>query len=203
MKLLLTSEGLTTPAIKEEFLKLVSKSPSQISVAFIPTAAMPHNDNSWIKINKQPLVELGIKTVDDIDLKEYENASEKLFAKLKTHDVIWVNGGNTLFLLYWVKKSGFDHVIKKLLDEGKVYVGVSAGSMLACPTVEVATWKDIDDPTVVQLDDFNALDLVDFFIFVHYEEKWKALVEEKKHELSSNLVVLSDDQAVLESGVII
>src|SRR3989344_1967749 len=203
MKLLLTSEGLTTPAKKEEFLKLVGKPPSQVSVAFIPTAAIPHDDNSWIQINKQPLTELSIKIVDEVDLKEYENASEKLYAKLKTYDVIWVNGGNTLFLLYWVKKSGLDHVIKKLLDEGKVYIGVSAGSMLACPTVEVATWKDIDYPTVVQLENNNALDLVDFFIFVHYEERWRALVEEKKHELSSCLIILRDDQAVLENGTVI
>lgn len=201
MKYLLTSEGLSTPAIRDEFLKLVAKEPEDVKVAFIPIAAETEEDTSWINYSKAPLLDMGVTTIDDIDLKEIQN--EDLYDTLKQYDVVWVNGGNTFFLLYWVQLSGFDMVMERLLDEGTVYVGLSAGTVLACPTIEVAGWKGVDDPQVVNLDTYKSLHLVDYYIFVHYQEKWKAIVEEHRNKLDRKLICLTDTQAISSlSGVI-
>ena len=201
MKLLLTSQGFTTESIKSKFFEIVGKKPNEISIAFIPTAAYPNANKPWVKQTREDILKMGIKNIVDIDLKNYKE--KELYRKLKLFDVIFVNGGNTFNLLYWVRRSGFDKTIKRLLKEGKTYVGLSAGSILACPTIEVALWKGIDDPNVVELDNFKGLDLVDFYIFVHYLDKWESLVEKEKKNLSRELICLTDQQAVTEKGTII
>lgn len=201
MKLLLTSQGLTTEAIKKRFFEIVGKKPSEISMAFIPTAAYPNADKPWVKQTKENIRKTGIINIVDVDLKDY--TEKKLYEVLKPFDVIWVNGGNTFNLLYWVRKSGFDKVIKRLLSKGKTYVGLSAGSILACPTIEVSLWKGMDDPRVVKLNSFEGLGLVDFHVFVHYSDKWKELIKEQKNKLNRRLICLTDKQATTEEGLII
>lgn len=201
MKILLTSQGFTTETIKNKFFEIVGKKPKEISMAFIPTAAYPNSNKPWVKQTKEDIRKTGITNIVDIDIKEYKE--EKLYEVLRQFDVIWVNGGNTFNLLHWVKKSGFDKVIKKLLKEGKTYVGLSAGSIIACPTIEVALWKGMDDLSVVNLNSFEGLDLVDFYVFVHYSDKWKKLINQQKNKLGKRLIYLTDEQAVTKDGSII
>lgn len=201
MKLLLTSQGLTTKTIKNKFFEIVGKNPKEISVAFIPTAAYPNANKPWVRQAKIEILKTGIKNIVDIDLKDYKE--RELYEVLRQFDVIWVNGGNTFNLLYWVRKSGFDKVVKRLLKEGKTYVGLSAGSILACPTIEVALWKGMDDSSVVKINSFEGLGLVDFHVFVHYLNKWKGLIREQKNKLNKQLILLTDKQAVTEEGLII
>lgn len=205
MKLLLTSQGLTTGAIKNKFFEIVGKKPNKISVAFIPTAAYPNVNKPWIKLTKEEILKTGVKNIVDVDLKNFKE--KKLYNKLKQFDVIFVNGGNTFHLLYWVRKSGFDKVIKKLLNEGKTYVGLSAGSILACPTIVTASWGDPDDPpddsSVVKLDKLDGLGLVNFYVCVHYQDKSKKLIEEQKNKLNKKLICLTDKQAVTKDELVI
>lgn len=100
------------------------------------------------------------------------------------------------------KKSGFDNVIKRLLKEGKTYVGLSAGTIIASPAIELANWKGMDDPSVVKLDNLNSLGLVNFYVFVHYLDKWKELIKQQKDKLDGRLICLTDKQAVAEEGII-
>lgn len=201
MKILLTSQGLTTEAIKNKFFEIVGKTPDNISIAFIPTAAYPTADKPWVHQTREEILKTGIKKLEDVDLKDYKE--QELYKKLGQFDVIWVNGGNTFYLLHWVRKSGFDKVIKKLLEEGKVYVGLSAGSYIACPTIEMAGWKHVDEPKVVEIDDLTGLELVNFYVFVHYADEWKATVEENKDSLDGKLICLTDSQAVTKGQGII
>jgi len=197
-RLLLTSEGLTTDAIKRKFLELVGKDPEEITVVFIPTAAYPEVDKSHIKEKKKSLLELGIDKIQEVDLKGKNKA--ELSKVLDNADVIWVGGGNTFFLLYWMRKSGFDKLLPRILAGGKVYVGVSAGSIVAGPSIEVANWEGYDDPSVIELDSLEGLNLIDFHIFAHFGPKWERLVSDNKQSLEEELICLSDEQAVVVKG---
>jgi len=204
MKLLLTSNGLTTSNIRNAFIHIVGKPLSQVTVALIPTASDPI-DRALIQQTIDGLKQLGditlrefelrgVKEVEVVDLKNFSETELKL--KLQKFDVIWVNGGNTFYLLYWAKKSGFLDIVPKLLQEGKVYVGVSAGSILATPNIEVAGWKNVDDPNVVKLDDLRALNLVSFYLLPHYSSFWEEFVKDKTSTLSNKLICLTNTQAV-------
>jgi len=194
-KLLLTSEGLTTKKIKDEFIKLVGKPGNEIQVAFIPTAGYPEEDRTWISENRKPLNELKCLVVD-VDLKAIKSKTT-LYSMLSEVDVIWINGGNTFYLLYWLRKSGSDKMIQNLVGDGIVYVGVSAGSIVASPTIEIAGWKGYDDPSVIKLDSLDGLGLVDVHIFPHYDKNWEILVEENKKKLQGELICLTDKQALV------
>ena len=78
-------------------------------------------------------------------------------------DVVFVGGGNTFRLL----KALYDHdlldPIRRRVAAGAPYIGSSAGSIVACPTL-----KTTKDMPVVQPPSFEALGLVSFQISPHY-----------------------------------
>ena len=52
--------------------------------------------------------------------------------KLKRADIIYVGGGNTLKMINIWKKSGFNNILMKYIDEDKVFCGISAGAICWC-----------------------------------------------------------------------
>lgn len=192
-KLFLSSAGIV-PETKEDFLKLLGRNPSNLTVAFIPTAADPEKDQNFVQWSINQIKEIGMKFFT-VDLKG-EN-KDTLYKKLHQADIIWVNGGNTFYLLDQARKSGFDQIIEKLLDEGKIYVGVSAGSYLVCPTIESAKWKHVSDPDVIGLTNLTALNLVNFLVVTHYEEKIRQDIENGSQTTKLPIVALNDKQAII------
>lgn len=191
MKLILTSSGFD---IKDEIIRLLPKPPSQLKLAHIITASNPEPDKSYVKKDKNIMVKLGF-TVQDIDI---EGKNEKQLERiLNKFDIICVQGGNTFYLLKYVKLSGFDKVVKKLIDQGKIYIGISAGSYIACPTIEQAFWKHkYMDRKRFNLKDVTALNLVPFLISAHFVEKYRKPVILGAKSCEYPVVALYDTQAV-------
>ena len=195
-KLFLSSAGLK-PETKDDFLKLLGKPPADSLVAFIATAADPEPDKSFIQWSIDQIKEAGLKIIE-IDLKG--EMADTLYEKLSPADVIWVNGGNTFYLLDQIRKSGFDKIIVKLLEEGRIYFGVSAGSIVAGLSIETSGWKPEGDENLAGLTDYTAMKLAPFDIFVHYKERHKELIKEAADIAKNPLFVLSDQQAVIVDG---
>lgn len=192
-KIFLSSSGFA-PETTTEFIKLVGKEPSSIKIGFIPTASDVEERKDYVQRDLDKIISLGMEYVI-VDLKG-EN-KETLYQKLSGVDVVLVEGGNTFYLLDWVKKSGFDQIIKKLIEEGKVYYGISAGTYIACPTIEQAKWKHLDDPSKANQTDLDALNLVDFLIVAHYSEKYERAVTNGVKTTNYPVVVLTDKQAII------
>ena len=115
---------------------------------------------------------------------------------LKDIDVIYVCGGNAFIYLDGIRKTGLDEKIKEFVKKGKVYFGVSAGSYLACPTIEAATWK-YPDRNTINLKDLTALNLVPFLITAHFEEKYRSIIEKAARRIEYPIIALNDKQAIL------
>lgn len=193
-KLLLTSQGLPNE-LKNVFLSSLNKSPSDSRVAFITTAAYGEEKNpSWLQHYRKQLKGYGIKDIEDLDLKN--KTAEELEKIFQNKNIIFVNGGNTFYLLHWVRKSGFDNVIRDQLNQGKLYVGISAGSYIACPTIEQSTWGK-HDRNKIGLKDLTGLNLVSFLIRAHFVEEDRALIEEVEKNVKYPIVALNDTQAIL------
>ena len=195
--LLLTSAGIV-PELKSYFLSLLSKKPTENKVAFVTTAAYGETKNPvWIERDRQRLYDYGIKNIEDLDLKnKTQRGLEKILAD---KDIVFVNGGNTFYLLHWTRKSGFDKLITGFLKRGGLYVGVSAGSYLACPTIEAATWKH-QDRNRIGVTDLTALNLVPFLITAHFEKKYRVIVDTMATRTNYPVVALNDQQAVIVQG---
>ncbi|HLN19170.1 MAG TPA: Type 1 glutamine amidotransferase-like domain-containing protein, partial [Patescibacteria group bacterium] len=175
-KIFLASSGQsrkTKDSYNDSFLEFLGRDPKGMRLAFIPTAEFPEKNKDFVEIIKNDLATIGFE-IKDIYLEN--ESADSLYKELSEFDIIFVSGGNTFYLLDQIRKSGFDKIIEKLLDEGKLYVGISAGSYIACPTIEVATWKN-DDSNVVKIKDLTGLNLVPFLLKAHYEPDKLPIIE--------------------------
>ena len=186
------------PETTKAFLKLLVKKPEEINVGFIATASYadhPKGDAVYIKEDKQRLNELGFKAIMEIDLREEKGAS--LREKMGAIDLIFVSGGNTFYLMEYIRESGFDKVLGAFLDKGGIYVGVSAGSIIAGRDIAVSGWDPDWDINTVGLEDMQGLGLVDFIISPHYAPEEDAVINEDKGKVSCPIFALTDSQAIL------
>jgi dipeptidase E len=78
---------------------------------------------------------------------------------------VFVGGGNTFRLLDRLERSGVLAVLKRRAEQGMPYLGVSAGTNVAAPTI-----KTTNDMPIVAPRSLDALALVAFQINPHYQD---------------------------------
>ena len=166
-------------------------------MVYIPTAAKGTSSMDYVERRKRFFKEENYTYTElDLDGKK-ENA---LSGALRDAEIIYVEGGNSFYLLKSVRESGLDKVLPDLLDAGVIYMSSSAGSYIACPTIEMATWKHQDKYDHYGMTDFRAMNLVPFLMSVHYNEKYRKLLTEKIKNCKLPVKVLTDTQAILVQG---
>ena len=191
--LLLTSSGMS--GTKEEILSVLPKPADKIRVAHIITASKVEEDASYVDRDRELMKEAGFN-VEDIDIEG--KSKNQLMKILEDEDIIYVQGGNTYYLLKQMRKSGFDKIIKKLLTKGIIYIGVSAGSIVAGETIETAGW--LGDKNTVNLMSLKGLKLAKSNIFVHYKPEHAEIIKQKSKKIKKKLRILTDEQALFVFG---
>src|SRR5688572_24016592 len=96
------------------------------------------------------------------ELTSVHNVPDQFQAVAET-DSIFVGGGNTFRLLKTLYDQSLLGPIRQRVAEGMPYIGSSAGSNVAGPTI-----KTTNDMPIVQPPSFDALGLVSFQINPHY-----------------------------------
>jgi len=144
---------------------------------------------------------------DDPD--DFPKDGEEALTDWSPH-MIYVEGGNTFWLHHCMTKGGWaDKIVAACSGpSGAVYCGKSAGAIIAGKHVETATWKQMDDPSVVpgmeEYEDWagvSGLSLCgDLSIFPHMASKWEDLVEEKQKDIDDGAVLLTDWDVCCISG---
>src|SRR5581483_7459328 len=89
----------------------------------------------------QPICELGWKSLGVLELTALPSlVRERWVPRVRETDVLLVNGGDALYLGYWMQQSGLAELLPTL---GSVYVGFSAGSMVLTPRIgeDFVGWK--------------------------------------------------------------
>ena len=82
---------------------------------------------------------------------------------LAAAEAVFVGGGNTFRLLDRLQRSGLLAVLRERVQGGMPYLGASAGTNIAAPTL-----KTTNDMPILQPPSFEALGLVPFQINPHY-----------------------------------
>jgi len=123
-------------------------------VLFIPYAL--HDHDAYLRT----ILERGLNA--DYDLVAIHHASSPRDAVAQA-EAIYVGGGNTFRLLNALYQHDLLDVIRERVRAGVPYVGISAGSNVACPAIMTT-----NDMPIVQPPSFAALGLVPFQINAHY-----------------------------------
>lgn len=97
-----------------------------------------------------------------LELRSIHHESEKRRA-VERADAVFIGGGNTFRLLTRLYEHGLLEAIRDRVRSGMPYIGASAGSNVACVTIQTT-----NDMPIVQPPSFRALDLVPFNINPHY-----------------------------------
>jgi len=191
MKLLLTSAGLTNENVKNFFISQFDRLDNK--TACIVTSGRNEEEQFYIDGSIKELEGLGIKVV------EFNIAKHESFVNFPLYDIYYVCGGNTFYILDRMRKAGVDRILVKAARNGKFYIGVSAGSIISGPDIEVARLGDSND---VNLGDLTGLKLTNLIITPHYNQKEEKDIEKFREKRKGETVIaITDDQAVfVENG---
>jgi dipeptidase E len=123
-------------------------------ILFVPFAQ--HDHSAYAAMARQRLQAMGY------ELDSVHEASEPQQA-VEMAEAVFIGGGNTFRLLKGLYDFDLLGPIRWKVSTGMPYVGSSAGSIVACPTL-----KTTKDMPIVQPPSFEALALVGFQISPHY-----------------------------------
>jgi len=185
MKIVLTSCGIINEAVREKFFALFDKTPEELRILYIATAVDGEDgDKSWVDEEFATILDLGIRKEN---ITEYKIGESDV--NLEEFDAIYMMGGNSFYLATKMFEYGFEVPLKEALDAGVVYIGSSAGSIVAGVTLAPAAVYG-DEP--VDDKDYPCLNLVDAAIFPH--------AEKRAEEYAAWLKGWSGEAILLENG---
>ncbi len=166
-------------------------------IAFIPTASLTESIRFYVKTGRKALEKVGM-IVEEVEITQFSN--EEISSILHKCDYIYITGGNTFFLLQELKRKGVDKIISEQVKSGKLYIGESAGAIIASPDTEYMKNVNFDPiEKAPELEDYSSLGLVDFYTIPHYgnfpfKKKGEKVIQLYNEKLQ--LIPISNKQAI-------
>ena len=191
--MILTSSLYESIELVKNFL---NKNTESKKILFIPTATNVDEYKKYIHLTQKAFEDFGYEVENfDISIFSEEIAKEKL----SQAKIVFISGGNTFYLLQELKRKNLTSYLKERIENGLLYIGESAGSVIAAPDIEYASIVD-DKILATELDNYAGLNLVDFYIVPHFEEEpfvegSRNMVELYKDKL--DLKLINNKEAIL------
>ena len=126
-------------------------------VLFIPFAL--HDRDAYAAQARKRFEEMGYALDSIHEARDAKSAGNKV----DKAEAIFIGGGNNFRLLDGLYQSNLLAPIRRRVKEGMLYMGSSAGAVVAAPTI-----KTTNDMPIVQPPSFNSLGLISFQINAHY-----------------------------------
>lgn len=139
---------------KNDILSFLGIQP--VKALFIPYAAITFSYDTYEKRVSERFREIGHEIIS------IHRFSDPIATVLQANAII-IGGGNTWQLLKTIREKGLIAPLRQKVLSGTPYIGWSAGSNVACPTI-----RTTNDMPVVEPDSFEALNLIPFQINPHY-----------------------------------
>jgi len=194
MKLLLTSSGISNEKVKAAFLGLI-QGINKPRIAVLYTVKHPE-DKKWLSNYHDQAAELKVD-YDFINISEEKDLSDKNF-----YDCYYVAGGNTFYILDRLRKTKMLQVIQDSIDHGKLYIGLSAGSIIAGPDISIAGYGSGGGGGGggIYLEGLTGLNFVPFNIYPHFSPQEEQFVQDYQRMSKNSVIALADGQALVVGG---
>lgn len=168
-------------------------------VLFIPTAGNVEEYTAYIDEARAVFADLQFE-VEVLDIAEARE--DVVREKISQTPCLYISGGNTFYLLQELKKKNLLPLIRERIHQGMVYLGESAGAIIASRDIFYNHIMD-DKNLAPGLTEYSALSMVDFFVLPH----WKEFPFEESSQQTATaydgqlkLLKLTNQQAVLVTG---
>lgn len=176
MRFLLTSAGISNASIEKALFELLDKPASETRVAFVPTAAnMVADDKGWLVQNYNDFSKLGLKSFDIVDISAIPK--ENWQKRFEAADLICFGGGDEQYLARIMRESGVAVALPELLKT-RVYMGISAGSMVAGKLLPEKLIRTILPEEIFEGND-SGFAFVDITVLPHYNSDYFAHLREE------------------------
>lgn len=188
--------------------KLLNKAAEEIKVSYIITAGNLHpaDQRDWIDEGREILQQHGWQ-VFDYDIAEKSEAEVE--QELADKDVVFVQGGQCIYMLEQMQKCNFAKIVRRAIERGVPYIGESTGSIITGRDISAYKYwaKDRrEHPPVLQ--NYNGMGLVNFLFRPHWNhpEKRERYLQmtrdylEKLYSISEPIICLNDNQLVYVEG---
>jgi dipeptidase E len=130
----------------------------RVKALFLPWAAVTFSYDEYEKKVTERFSELGHEVVS------IHRFADPVKAVTEAEAIV-VGGGNTWKLLNMIRKNRLIEIVNRKVTGGTPYIGWSAGSNVACPTI-----KTTNDMPVTEPDSFSAFGLIPFQINPHFTD---------------------------------
>lgn len=134
-------------------------------ILFIPFAAVAEKgnlDKAWADYAEAPQKAFAPHGVEVVSIHTFEKTGEKQTA-IRDAEAVFIGGGNTHHLLFYLKKFELIKVIQERMNAGVPMMGSSAGTNVFCPTICTT-----NDMPIISNSNFDAIGGVPFQINPHY-----------------------------------
>lgn len=149
--------------VADDVLSHIPKAAKRIT--FVTTASETYTgETPWLDADRAVLRDRGYEV---INFSFTGKKAPDVQAVLSDTDLLFVAGGNTYYLMQEIQRSGSADVLRTFLDDGGIYIGSSAGSIIMCPTFGWTGWLD-DSSRAPDLTGLHGLGVVSFLIMPHW-----------------------------------
>jgi len=138
----------------DEIKKFLGETKKVLFIPYARPGGMTHDE--YTEIARKRFKKMGYNLSG---IHEYDNPKETL----ESAEAIFIGGGNTFVLIDGIYKNDLVTIIRKRVNEGMPYIGTSAGSNVACKSINTT-----NDMPIVYPPSFEAINLVSFNINPHY-----------------------------------
>ena len=154
-------EGNYLEYLKEEIQKLYDGIDNVLFIPYARPSGISYDEYTEIAKQFFKTIKINIKGIH-----EFENPKEAI----QNAKAYFVGGGNTFLLVKTLHENGLMHILKGNIEQGKPYLGCSAGS-----NIGGLNMKTTNDMPIVYSPSFECMGLVPFNINPHYLDPNPAL----------------------------
>ena len=195
-RLFLTSSFSSVAKLFEDF---AGEPVNGKKIVFIPTASLVEKVRFYVDDDRKAFEKLGL-IIEELEVSTA--TTKEIATALERNDYIFISGGNTFYLMQELKKKGADKLLMEQINNGKLYIGTSAGSIIASPNIEFVSDMD-ETKKAPELTDYSGLHLVDFYFLPHYLNfPYKKVTQKIVNEYSQKIDLrpISNNQVITVLG---
>lgn len=167
-------------------------------ILYIYTACEKKLGSDWQIADRTSLVKAGFKVIDYTITSKPVAAIKKDFQNV---DALYVGGGNSFYLLQQIQLTKSAPIFKQAIKDGKIYIGTSAGSVVAGNSIYPSYNLD-NVKSAPKLKGYKGMGLVDFCVLPHWgseKSKDNYLNQKLAHNYNTkNKLIFLDDYQYMQ-----